>query len=138
MLKLSNLSGSCLSASHYLFADIKKVPLQDFECMPFNPMDNFPETFRRQICSINRAPLEYKELQRNNHPNVSRELEKRSSPLTTDTSVTHYRSMYFLNKNYIFSILMDRLAYFLCVLIWIIGLTTDKAISIHLIGGLDP
>ncbi|XP_031737183.1 protein ALWAYS EARLY 2 isoform X2 [Cucumis sativus] len=67
--------------------EIGVKPVMDFECMPFNPMDNFPETFRRQICSINRAPLEYKELQRNNHPNVSRELEKRSSPLTTDTSV---------------------------------------------------
>lgn len=95
MLILSNLSRSCLSASYSFSTDKKKVPLQDFDCMPFNPMDNFPETFRRQICSINRAPLAYKELRRNNHPNVSRELEKRSSPLTTDTSVTHYRSMYF-------------------------------------------
>lgn len=56
--------------------------------MPFNPMDNFPEAFRRQCCSINTAPLEYKDLQQNSHPNVSRELEKKSSPHTTDTLVT--------------------------------------------------
>ncbi|CAK9314971.1 unnamed protein product [Citrullus colocynthis] len=44
--------------------------VMDFDCMPFNPMDNFPEAFRRQCCSINTAPLEYKDLQQNSHPNV--------------------------------------------------------------------
>uniref|UniRef100_A0A9I9CIR6 DIRP domain-containing protein n=1 Tax=Cucumis melo TaxID=3656 RepID=A0A9I9CIR6_CUCME len=85
--------GSVLTVQHdncRILFDSREIGVKlvmDFDCMPFNPMDNFPETFRRQICSINRAPLAYKELRRNNHPNVSRELEKRSSPLTTDTSV---------------------------------------------------
>ncbi|XP_050940651.1 protein ALWAYS EARLY 3-like isoform X4 [Cucumis melo] len=68
--------GSVLTVQHdncRILFDSREIGVKlvmDFDCMPFNPMDNFPETFRRQICSINRAPLAYKELRRNNHPNV--------------------------------------------------------------------
>ncbi|XP_050940653.1 protein ALWAYS EARLY 2-like isoform X6 [Cucumis melo] len=87
--------GSVLTVQHdncRILFDSREIGVKlvmDFDCMPFNPMDNFPETFRRQICSINRAPLAYKELRRNNHPNVWLSKNDGDDPLTIICDALH-------------------------------------------------
>ncbi|XP_022937461.1 protein ALWAYS EARLY 2-like isoform X1 [Cucurbita moschata] len=90
---LKVLDGMVLTVNHDKYRiqfDNQEIGVElvmDFDCMPFNPRDNLPVALRCQSRSTNKPPLACKEPKANSHPNLSRELEKASSPYTIDTLV---------------------------------------------------